>query len=77
MENKQIVVRQLQTNIDYMIRWTTKQCLYEIETGKRFYPIFTAAEVDLAMASGRSTIVEIATGGAKLEIFMEIGGSKQ
>ena len=60
-----------------MISCTTKQCLYEIETGRRFYPIFTAAEVDLAMVSGRSSFAENATQGNRLEIFMEIGGSKQ
>ena len=60
-----------------MIPCTTKQCLYEIEIGRRFHPICNATEVDLAMASGRSTFVENATGGTKLEIFMEIGGSKQ
>ena len=60
-----------------MIRCTTRQCVYEIETGRRFDLIFTAAVVDLATASGRSTFAENATQGTKLEIFMEIGGSKQ
>ena len=60
-----------------MIPCRTKQCLYEIETGRRFDLIFTATEVDLAMVSGRSTFAENATGGTKLYLFMEIGGSKQ
>ena len=60
-----------------MIPCTTRQCVYEIESGRRFDLIFTAAVVDLAMASGRSTFAENATQGTKLEIFMEIGGSKQ
>ena len=60
-----------------MIPCTTRQCVYEIETGRRFDLIFTATEVDLAMVSGRSTFAENATGGTKLYLFMEIGGSKQ